>query len=162
MGRSCTVCSHPDALVINELLVIEGKSNRVISRQYGLHHDAVRRHKEHIPQLLLEAAEMQGIEQAEDLLDTMRGLHARTVAILDEAEERAELRTALGAIREVRGNVELLARLRHLIDTRPQVNILIAPVVEQAIIDALRPYPEAGYAVADALDSVKALEAPEQ
>lgn len=157
MSRACTACSHEDALAINEALVLVGKSNRVVARQYGLHHDAVRRHREHIPELLLEAAKLRGIEQAEDLLDTLRGLHARTVAILDEAEERAELRTALGAIREARGNLELLARLRHLIDTRPQVNILIAPHVQQAIVAALRPYPEAGYAVADALDNVKEL-----
>jgi hypothetical protein len=115
MGRSCTVCSHEDTLAINEALVLEKKSNRRIAAQYGLSEQAVRRHKEHIPQLLVAAAEMQGIEQAEDLLDTMHGLHARTVAILNEAEDKQEIRTALGAIREVRGNLELLARLRHLI-----------------------------------------------
>lgn len=154
-GRACTACSHEDALAINEALVIAGKSNRATACQFGLNRESVRRHREHIPELLVEAAKLQGIEQAEDLLGTMRGLHTRTVAILDEAEERAELRTALGAIREVRGNVELLARLRKLIDERPQINVLIHPQVQQAIVAALAPYPDAKLAVADALGRIE-------
>jgi hypothetical protein len=56
MPQKCTVCSHENALWINEALVVEGKANRVIARQYDLHHDAVRRHREHIPELLVEGA----------------------------------------------------------------------------------------------------------
>jgi len=37
------------------------------------------------------------------------------------------LRTALSGIREARGNVELLAKLRGELDERPVVNILVAP-----------------------------------
>jgi hypothetical protein len=57
MSQACSVCTHPDSLDINEALVIEGRSNRAVARQFGLHHDAVRRHRKHIPELLVRAAE---------------------------------------------------------------------------------------------------------
>jgi hypothetical protein len=42
------------------------------------------------------------------------------------------------------------------LDDRPQVNILIAPQVQQVIINALTPYPEARKAVVDALAPLEA------
>jgi hypothetical protein len=65
--RSCTVCEHPDAVAINEALVLERQSNRAITRQYGLSKDAVRRHREHIPQLLVKAYEAEEIADADRL-----------------------------------------------------------------------------------------------
>jgi hypothetical protein len=59
----------------------------------------------------------------------------------------------LGAIREARGNVELLAKLLGELDERPVVNVmLIDPKVRDAIVRALTPYGEARLAVANALE----------
>jgi hypothetical protein len=41
--RTCTVCAHEDAILINEALVVQGQSNRAITRQYALSKDAIRR-----------------------------------------------------------------------------------------------------------------------
>jgi hypothetical protein len=63
----------------------------------------------------------------------------------------------LGAIREARGNVELLAKLLGELDERPVVNVvLIDPEVRDAIVRALAPYGEARLAVANALEPFEA------
>ena len=156
MSRNCTVCSHPDAISINEALVLEKKSNRAITRQYGLHHDAVRRHREHIPQLLVKAHEAEQAAEADKLLMDVRRLQAKTLIMLQEAERAGDLRTALSAVREARNNIALLAEMRGELDRRPVINIVTLPEyieVRTLIVRALEPYPEARMAVVRALES---------
>jgi hypothetical protein len=151
VSRSCTVCSHGESFAINEALVLEKASNRAITRQFGLHHDAVRRHRQHIPELLVKASEAMEVAQADDLLENVRGLQRRAYAILDTAEETGELRTALAAIREARGSLELLAKLLGELDERPVINITLSEEWTQirgAMMDVLSPYGEARVAVA--------------
>jgi hypothetical protein len=151
MPRSCTICEHPDRDSIDRQLVGDS-SNLSISALFGVSESAVRRHKaNHLPAKLVMAQAAEEVAQADDLLDQVRDLHARTLAILDAAESTSQHRTALSAIREARSNLELLAKLLGELDERPQVNILISPTVQTAIIAALGPYPEARLAVADAL-----------
>ena len=126
-GRACSVCAHPDAVEINEALVIAGASNRAIASQYELSKDSIRRHREHIPKLLVKASEAEGVTQADALLAEVRSLKDRTGAILDKAEEGGELKLALSAIRELRGNLELLARLLGELTEGATVNIVNAP-----------------------------------
>lgn len=113
-----------------------------------------RHHDRHLPATLSKAHEAEEVARADNLLDRVENLQARTLAILEAAEETGELRTALGAIREARSNVELLAKLLGELDERPVVNVvLIAPEVRDAIVQALAPYGEARLAVANALES---------
>jgi hypothetical protein len=150
--RSCTVCAHEEQHLLNVALVSR-EPYRAISRQYGLSKDALRRHaQEHIPELLVKASKAVESAEADDLLERVESLQAHALAILDAAEDTGELRTALGAIREARGNLELMGRLTKELDERPVVNVvLIAPEVRDAIVMALAPYVEARLAVADAL-----------
>ena len=58
------------------------------------------------------------------------------------------------AIGQVRRNLELLAKLIGQLDTRPTVNLLIAPewlTVRATLLSALAPYPDARSAVAGRL-----------
>jgi hypothetical protein len=58
------------------------------------------------------------------------------------------------AIREARGNLELLAKLTQQLDTRPTLNLLVAPewlTVRAVLLEALAAYPEARAAVAGRL-----------
>jgi hypothetical protein len=160
MPQTCTVCSHSEAFEVNERLIVEKQSNRRIATQFGLKEAAIRRHREHIPELLIKASLSEEIASADDLLAEVQELHARTLSVLDAAEEAEELRTALSAIREARGNLELLARLRQLIDQQPQVtsNIIISPEAVDAIVAALLPYGAARRAVIGALDELERLE----
>jgi hypothetical protein len=155
--RNCTVCFHPDSLLINEALILEGKSNRAVASQYGLDREAIRRHKSHIPDLLLKARDdLEGYD-TDTILRKIEDLERETLEQLEEAKaDKGDRRIVLAAIREQRQNLELLARLVQLIDASPRVNILITPQVQQVIISALSPYPEARQAVADALATLEA------
>jgi hypothetical protein len=95
------------------------------------------------------------VAQADSLLEQVRGLQSRAYGILDKAEGTGELRTALGAIREARGNLELLAKLLGELDERPTVNITVSPEwleLRTVIVGALEPYSDARGAVLRALE----------
>ena len=49
-------------------------------------------------------------------LTAMRDLHARTLALLTKAEASNDVHVALPAVREARGNLELLGRLNGSLD----------------------------------------------
>lgn len=75
-------------------------------------------------------------------------------ATLSKAEEAGELRTALSAIREARGNLELLAKLSGELQQEGTVNLHLSPEyleVRTAILVAVEPYPEAAQAISRAM-----------
>ena len=155
MPRSCTVCEHPEREAIDRALVGE-TSNLSVSSLFGVSESAVRRHKvNHLPAKLVMAQAAEEVAEADSLLDQVRGLQDRAYAILGKAEAAGELRTALGAIREARGNLELLAKLLGELDERPQINIHLSPEwleLRAVIITALEPHPDARGAVLRALE----------
>ena len=157
MPRTCTVCVHPESFAINEALVIEQRSNRAITRQYGLSKDAVRRHRAHIPQLLVKAYEAEQAAQADDLLDQLRAIQNKTLSLLLRAEGAGDLRTALAGISQARQNVELLARLAGELDTRPVINLVASAEwveLRTAILLALEPHVDARQSVVRAIEGV--------
>ena len=156
MSQACSVCTHPYSLEINEALVIEGRSNRAVARQFGLHHDAVRRHRRHIPELLLQAAEDFRSYEAASILARVENLEHQTLEVLEKLkdEEDPDQRAILLAIREQRPNIELIAKVRQLIDQAPQVNILLTEEwvrIENAMFAALKDYPQAAASVGAAM-----------
>src|ERR671916_171174 len=111
MPRACTVCEHPEREAIDRVLV-GGASNRSVASLHDVSEAAVRRHKSnHLPAKLVMAEKAAEVAEADTLLEQVKGLQGRAYAILEKAEETGELRTALGAIREASGNLELLAKL---------------------------------------------------
>ncbi len=110
MTRPCTVCNHPDRVAIDKE-ILNGTSYRIIANQNGLSFSAVQRHKEHIPESLTLAHGAEKVSQADDLLHEVKGLQARAIGILNKAEKAGDLPTALKAIREAKGCLELLAKL---------------------------------------------------
>jgi hypothetical protein len=155
MPRSCTVCEHPKRKTIDRELV-GGASNRSVASLNDVSEAAVRRHKaNHLPAKLVMAEKAAEMVEADNLLDQVGDLQRRALAILDKAEEVGELRTALSAIREARGNLELLAKLLGELDERPVVNVLLSPEwleLRAVIVGALEPHPEALRAVVGALE----------
>lgn len=114
----------------------------------------LRHKKEHLPAKLSQARQAEEISQADSLLGQVAELHTKALSLLTLAEGKGDIRTALSGIREARGCLELEAKLRGELETRPQVNVwLPAPweAIEAAIVQALRPYPEAKIAVATAI-----------
>jgi hypothetical protein len=155
MPRSCNVCSHPDREAIDEALV-RGIAFPALVAKYRVSKDSLSRHKaNHLPAKLVMAQAAEEVAQADDLLDQVRGLQARTLAILEAAEGSSQHRTALSAIREARGNLELLAKLLGELDDRPQINVLVSPEwleLRAVIVGALEPHPDARGAVLRALN----------
>ena len=116
----------------------------------------MRRHKaNHLPAKLAMAQAAEEVAEADTLLDQVKGLQSRAYSILGRAEEAGELKTALSAIREARGNLELLAKLLGELDERPVVNLTVSPEwlqLRAVIVGALEPHPEALGAVVGALE----------
>lgn len=154
MPRRCTVCSHPEREVIDEALVA-GTALSALSAKYRVSEDAIGRLKaNHLPTKLVMAEKAVEVAQADSLLAQVRDLQTRAYVILDKAEGTGDLRTDLGAIREARGNLELLAKLLGELDERPQVNVLVSAewvAVRSQMMEALTPYPEARVAIAGRL-----------
>ena len=158
MPRSCTVCEHPKRVEVDRALV-GGASNRSVASLRDVSEAAVRRHKgNHLPAKLVMAEKAVEMAEANSLLDQLGDLQRRVLAILDKAEEAGELRTALSAIREARGNLELLAKLLGELDERPMVNLTVSPEwleLRAVIVGALEPHPEALRTVVGALEGAE-------
>jgi hypothetical protein len=158
MPRRCSVCTHPDRENIDEALVGATAISAISAKYRDISEDALGRHKaNHLPAKLVMAEKAKEVAQADSLLDQVRDLQGRALAILDQAEMSGDLRTALGAIREARGNLELLAKLLGEISDAPQVNLNVSPEwlqIRAVIVTALDSHPEAKNSVLSALDGV--------
>ena len=156
MPRRCAVCSHTDKEAIDEALVV-GVAFPALVAKYRVSKDSLSRHRaNHLPAKLVMAEKTAEVAEADTLLDQVKNLQGRAYAILDKAEEAGELRTALSAIREARGNLELLAKLLGELDERPVVNLNVSPEwleLRAVIVTALEPHPEALGAVVGALEA---------
>jgi hypothetical protein len=83
-------------------------------------------------------------------------LQAHALDILDRAEKAGDLRTALAAISQARGNLELLGKLAGELGERPVINLNVSPEwleLRAVIVGALIPHPAAHTAVLRALGS---------
>src|SRR5215218_6949329 len=156
MPRKCSVCTHDERHAIDVALV-QRDAYRTIADRHSLSQTALKRHaKEHLPELLVKAKDAAEIAEADSLLERVEGLYKRTEAILEAAEKDSEWPLALAAIRECRGNLELLGRVTKELENAPTFNLALNPEYLEAraiIVRALDPYPEARQAVADALAS---------
>ena len=155
MPRRCTVCDHCERHSIDQALVTRAPY-RSVAKRFELSESAVYRHKtEHLPAHLLKAREVEELAQADDLLEQVRYLQAHALDILDRAEKSGDLRTALAAISQVRGNLELLGKLAGELDERPVVNLNVSPEwleLRAVIAGALEPHPAAHSAVRRTLE----------
>jgi hypothetical protein len=157
MARTCSVCAHPERESIDRALVSGESCSALAARYSTVGRMALQRHKDkHIPETLAMAQEAAEVADADGLLDQVKELQRRTLAILDRAEQANDLRTALSAIGQARGNLELLARLLgELQDQQNTVQVLVASpewlALRSAIMTALTAHPEARQAVLEAI-----------
>jgi hypothetical protein len=83
-------------------------------------------------------------------------LQTHALDILERAEKTGDLRTALSAISQARGNLELLGKLAGELDERPVLNLNLSSEwleLRTVIVGALEPHPAAHRAVLRALES---------
>ena len=156
MPRVCTICNHQEREAINKAL-LAGEPLRNIAARTGTSATALHRHKaEHLPATLTKAQAAQEVAQADDLLAQVRRLQVVTMNILAHAYQAQDLRTALQAVGQARGNLELLGRLAGELEAESvRVNVLVASPdwlrLRGAILSALDPFPEARLAIAEVL-----------
>src|SRR5215216_1182313 len=128
MPRSCPICDHEDLDEINAALA-SNERIQTIAERWSVRKTALMRHRnEHLPYSAIEAKEAEAKEAeakeaeedapSDDLLDQVRDLQERALATLEEAEEAEELNAALQAIREVKGNLELMTDPLNELDER--------------------------------------------
>ena len=157
MPRRCTVCTHSRRDAI-ERAILAGEPLRNISERVSVSATALHRHKsQHLPIELTKAKEAHEISAADDLLKQVQDLQTRALTILRKAEQSGDLRTALGAIREARGNLELLARLLGELKEGPTVNVLVSSQwvsLRTVILRALEGFPEARLKLSQTLSEV--------
>jgi hypothetical protein len=155
MPRRCSICSHERLEEIDQALV-GGVALSGTAAKYRVSEDALSRHKaNHLPDVLKKAQEAKEAVRADDLLSQVRELQSRTLAILEEAHDTGEHRTALAAIGQARANLELQARLLQLIQEGPTINVQLSSEwmeLRAVIISALEPYEAARRAVVGALE----------
>ena len=157
--RVCSICVHPQREQIDRALV-GGSAKRDVSALFRVSEDAVTRHAAaHLPKALAQAHEAREAERADDLLSEARRLKEITMGLLGRAVQANDLRTALVAVREARGNLELIGKLLGELDEHPQVNVMVSAewvAVRTTLLAALGPYPDARAAVAARLLTLEA------
>ncbi len=158
MPRRCTICTHQSRAKIDQALVAQNRF-RTIAGQYGVSKSAlVRHHDDHLPAALVKAQDATEAAQADALLAQVVDLRDKALDVLDTAQGSKDLRAAIGAIREARGCVELLAKLAGQLKDAPTVNILVSSEwqgLQAVILQALEPHADARLAVAEALTAVE-------
>jgi hypothetical protein len=162
MPRTCTVCTHARRAAIDAALVSGYEPLRTIADQWSISKTALIRHKsDHLPAHLAAAHEAAEVVRADSLLDQVRALQAKTLAILRKAEGAGDLRTATAAIGQARQNLDLLGRLAGELKTGEgttvNVGVFSSPgfgEVQVALYQALAPFPEARVAAAAALKAI--------
>lgn len=153
MPRPCSLCVHPERAAIDHAFVA-GAPCREITVSYGVSMSAADRHKGHLPATLVQAREAAAVADADALLAEANTLYQHARAILTESRGVGDHKTALRAIDSAGRVLALLGELLGEINRQPQVNVLVMPewlAIRGALIDALRPYPEARAAVAAVL-----------
>ena len=107
---TCKICAHPDRAAIDKALV-DQRSLRDIAGQYEISRSAIDRHKKHIPKALTKAKQAETVAETTTLLSRVEKLAARCESMIDKAENAKDWRAAPAAARELRGCLELLAKL---------------------------------------------------
>jgi hypothetical protein len=123
MPRPCSICSHSQRTTVDFRLAAGSPSIRSLAKDFDVSPSALRRHKQlHIPEALARAHGNQALLHAGTLADHVRELYSRSGAILQKAEASGDARTALGALRELRSIIDLVARLAEKDSTRVHVS----------------------------------------
>jgi len=111
MSRQCSICSHIEALTINQELV-RGKTLTSLSRRYGVSIDALSNHKnKHLSRQLTTAWSYKVEAENKSIVDEIYFLIDKSKEILAKAEEKKSLRTSLKALREIRESLKLYAAI---------------------------------------------------
>ena len=151
MATSCRVCRHRKRAAIEREL-LKGATLRDVAERFGLSYSSVHRHRKngHISATLARATDELETFEARGLAAELTDLKNRARGILDRAEAADDLRSALGAIRELRGLLERVAKIEGRLSSGGVAVIVSTPAwgeLRSVIVDALADHPNARAAV---------------
>lgn len=124
-GR-CVVCRHPDRRAI-EREHIEGVSLRELSKRHGPDKSTLGKHlSTHMPRAVREAAHaVEERSHGDGVLSELLTLRDEARRLQAKAEAKGDVRTAIGALRELTRLLELKARVvGELRDRELSVNVV--------------------------------------
>jgi hypothetical protein len=172
-GRPCSICNHDQRAEIDRALAA-GKPFRYVAERFGTSRSAACRHKrDHLAPHLARALEVAEGARAADLVREREGRKAREIGqaldgvrqlqainaacleILQKSRASGKDTVSLGAVDRIHRQIELQARLLGELQDGQTVNVAVLPEwhgIRDKVVAALRPFPEAGIAVAEALD----------
>jgi len=105
---------------------VQGTPLRNIAAQFDVSTTALQRHKAHVSQALLEAANNSDELSASKLLKDLANLQAKALSILAKAEKSGDLRICLQAIREAREVIATCARILEVNEVEARIQALEA------------------------------------
>ena len=121
-GRPCVCCQHCGTPRHRQALLLHTLPLRHIAARWGISPRSLQRHEKiHLRSSLAKSKEARMALSVDTLLDRLSHLNEATLEMLAEARLAGELRTALIAIRESRGNVETFANIAEKTDVAKQL-----------------------------------------
>lgn len=105
MPRTCLACSHVDRETIDRALV-SAEPLRNIAKRVSISPAGLLRHKKHVSQSVVQAAEIRHERLGDSLLEQMRRVHHKAWELLARMESEGDHRGSIVALREVRECLE--------------------------------------------------------
>jgi hypothetical protein len=156
--RTCTICSHPARETIDSSLV-RRVPYRNISKRFDVSQTALSRHlNDHLADYVQQALREYGTSKGIKVLNKLGNIVERLEVFLDNAEDAEDGLGFRATAAELRKHLELISKLQgELAQEGATTNyVFVSPAATEAIVSALRPYPEASYAVSDVLKELEA------
>ncbi len=140
----------------NHLPALVARGLHAMSRGAPIAGDIVPPSAPHAEDLARQQQEIEARDsgQAIDVVQQLKAINAACLEVLKQARSDGKHSILLRAVDRIARQIELQAKLLGDIQDGQTVNIAIMPEwhgIRQLLTEALRPYPEAGFAVARAL-----------
>lgn len=166
MAGYCRTCTSEDKAAI-EALIVSGRSLSAVGRQFSMDRDALRRHRDrHMSMALtaLRAEQGTAVQVEATARDRVEGLVSKLEALVNRTHDEKRESMLLGASRELRASIELLARLSGELRPENQTTVQVLNLstsdewvrTRMAILAALQRHPDA---LADVTDALRRIEA---
>jgi hypothetical protein len=126
MPRRCLVCDHPAREQIDAALAVRNASFSAIARTHSVSRDSIARHcAEHLPKALQAVSRDVEAWRGERIADSVHWLEREARRLSKLAEDEGDLRTALAGLAQVKGAVELRAKLAGELQEGSKVGVVI-------------------------------------
>lgn len=137
MRYGCKICKSKQVKLIDRA-IIDGETLQNIADRYGFHISTISRHKAHVADKISKAAAIYDAQEGASILQRLEAILQKTNELLEQAELNGDIKTALTAIREARGCLELIGKATGqftpeamLINFQPILNTLVIILKEE-------------------------------